>query len=146
MNAAHSNGLKASGTPPSIAGRPEDRRYPRFDQDLPAIKINDLGAHWQGYFAEAVNVSERGFCIRIPFPLAMGNSFNFEISLPDKRRVSGTSQCRWTHQAKNWLSWACGSEIIGLNPAEARDWEDYIRGLNRTVSADAPHGQRSPSS
>lgn len=114
---------------------PEDRRHRRFAVKLPAIKINDLGETWQGFFAPVLNVSQRGFCLRIPFLPAMGNSFNFEWVLPDGTHVTGTAQCRWTKsEAGGWLSWTCGAEIIGLNPVQAAHWDAYIASLEHGAS------------
>jgi len=132
MNAAVP-GNSADLPPRRISAGADDRRYPRFHGNLPAIKINDIGATWQGFLASIVDVSERGLCLRIPFVLAMGNSFNFEITLPDGSQVTGTAQCRWTRAESLWISWMCGSEIIGVNPADAERWEIFIRDLERSA-------------
>ena len=128
MNAAPDPSRGA--VPPVPIGSIEDRRFPRFHIHLPSIKINDLGATWQGILAPVLDVSERGFRLRLPFVLAMGNSFNFELALPDGAgTVIGTAQCRWSRSDNGWLSWICGSEIIGINPADAGRWEAFILGL-----------------
>ena len=134
MNAAMA-GKSGDAPTPVSTGSIEDRRHPRFRGDLPPVKINDLGANWQGLLAFMIDLSERGFCLRIPFVLAMGNSFNFELALPDGAVVRGTAQCRWSRAEDNWLSWVCGSEIIGIHPGDADRWESYVHHFQPTARA-----------
>jgi hypothetical protein len=115
------------------ANSPEERKFPRFAKGLPSIKINDLSADWQGFFATVLNVSEGGFCVKISAELAMGKSFNFEMLLPGGEKVSGTAQCRWTRAAEDSMSRLCGSEILGFMPPDEGRWKRYIESLSRTA-------------
>src|SRR5207248_2700201 len=84
----------------------EQRRDPRRDSSA-ALRLS-------GAELDLIDLSARGFAVKAPRALAVGETVPFDLQLPGAGNVTGLARVRW--QQPTGRNYAHGFEIVDIRP------------------------------